>query len=161
MMKSGFCIVSVLFLVASWNDVHAQSTSQLQQPVKALLDSAELVRGGLEAERAFMLRAARLVAQFPDSIRGPRDIGTVDDAAAALESLLATFGMAQAMVLSPPGFQATFSRVYDTAAVRFTLTAIDSQLVAPASYHVVCKGPGGAPLPAQRKDCTSVCRVQC
>jgi hypothetical protein len=130
--------------------------------LRALLDSAMLVRATPASERAYMRRVAQVLAELPDTIRGPRIIRSVDDAALALEEALKPLGMAKAIVTSNPlGLEATFRRVYDTTAAGFVLTANDSQLVDPAWYHVVCKRPGRRPADAQRKDCTSVCRVVC
>lgn len=150
---------SVAAQTTKTDSVHAQL--QLRQEVRALLDSAERVRG-TDRERAFMWRAATLLAQFPDSLRAARVMRTVDDAASSLERVLMTFGMAVAVVHSnPPGSLVSFRRVYDTTATRFSITANDSQSVAPASYSVICTWPGKQPSQAQKKDCTSHCLVEC
>jgi len=135
---------------------------EMRRTLIAVLDSAALVRVKTDAEAAFMRRAALVLAQLPDSARGPRAIRSVDDAARALEDALRVYGMAKATVFStPPGFQAEFRRVYDTTAVGFTVTAVDSADVAPAWYRVICKRPGKPPVEAQLADCTSRCRVVC
>lgn len=142
------------------DSLHAQL--KLRQEVRALLDSAEKARGSTSSERAYLWRAATLLAQFPDSVRGARVMRTVDDAASSLERVLMTFGMAEAVVRSdPPGSLVSFRRVYDTTATRFSITANDSQTVAPASYSIICTWPGKPPSKAQKADCTSHCIVVC
>ena len=162
--------LALLLIAATSTSAAAQNTKadsiharlQMRHDVRALLDSAEKVRGTPGAERAYMWRAATLLAEFPDSLRAARVMHSVDDAASALEQVLKTFGMAMAVVRStPPGSQVQFRRTYDTTATRFSVTANDSQTIAPAYYHVVCTWPGKQPAQAQKKDCTSHCNVEC
>jgi hypothetical protein len=162
--------LAILLIAGTSNIVAAQSTQpdsiqarqRVRQSVRALLDSAETVRGTKSDERAFMWRVAKLLAEFPASTRGARIMQSVDDAASSLERLLMSFGMAMAVVHStPPGSDASFRRIYDTTATSFNVTANDSLTVAPAKYFVVCKWPGKQPSEGQRKDCTIECRVEC
>ncbi len=154
--------VAMLAILGGTLSQGVAAQQEMRRTLIAVLDSASQVRGKADAEAAFMRRAALLLAQLPDSARGPRAIRSVDDAARALEDGLRLYGMAKAIVVStPPGFQAEFRRVYDTTAVGFTVTAVDSAAVAPAWYRVVCKRPGKPPVEAQRADCTSRCTVVC
>ena len=162
--------LAILLLAVGGTDLSAQSTvpdsaearRQARNAVRALLDSAEIVRGTNSDERAFMWRVATLLSEFPDSVRAPRIMQSVNDAALALEQVLKSLGSAMAVVHSePPGAQAMFRRIYDTTATDFALTSNDSQPVSPAKYSVVCAWPGKSPAKAEPKDCTSRCRVEC
>jgi len=142
----------------------SQAQASRKNAIVALLDNATVVRGNATAEHAFIVRAATLLSELPDSVRGPVQLASVDDAAGALEDALRMYGMAMAFVVSnPPGsqWQATFRRVYSTGGNEFTVTAGDSLAVSPASYDVACKRSGRPPLAADRIDCLSRCRVVC
>jgi len=132
--------------------------------IVALLDTSTRVRGDSGRERAFMMKAALAVGDFPDDVRAPGLITSVDDAARALEGTLRFYGKALAKVISNPAgteWQARFRRVYAVEGNEFTVTAGDSAQVDPASYDVACRRRGSRPLQADRYQCYSVCHVVC
>jgi len=131
--------------------------------INAMLDSVNKVRGNAAREQAFMRQTADVLSEYPDTLRAPQSIRSVDEAAAALEAALRSFGQSTALVESSPAgteWQAVFRHRY-MPGPEFTVTAGDSLRIDPADYYVACQRRGAKPLTEELHNCRSRCRIVC
>ncbi|MBI2401723.1 MAG: hypothetical protein HYV20_03075 [Gemmatimonadetes bacterium] len=158
-------IGSWLFLLPAGAWGQAPPPPQLRADITSLVQSGPSLLGTAtpDERRRFVLKAAGLLQQLPDSTRGGTVVGSVEDAVRELENALAAFGQASAEVRSePPGMTVRYWRAFDTREAAASVTTNATLRVRPAWYLFVCRDPAtGRESEPERVDCTSRCTHVC